>query len=229
IQFGEVGIGTAVYFSPIGPDVPVPFTIWNLTDNVKENFIVLDQDNSSDWSSGDRIYLVEGDDFSDFKPIYWMITLTAPPDTVATPTPPEIGDVAFIHTTKPYRTGDIITFKTKASSINKKRAKSELDDIAVVPDPYVATASWEPKHFHSTGRGERKIDFIHLPKKCTIRIFTVRGELVDTIEHDKPLNDGSESWDLRSKDGMDIAYGIYVFHVDAPGIGQKIGRFAVVK
>ena len=229
IQFGEVGIGTAVYFSPIGPDVPVPFTIWNLTDNVKENFIVLDQDNSSDWSSGDRIYLVEGDDFSDFKPIYWMITLTAPPDTVATPIPPEIGDVAFIHTTKPFRTGDIITFKTKASSINKKRAKSELDDIAAVPDPYVATASWEPKHFHSTGRGERKIDFIHLPKKCTIRIFTVRGELVDTIEHDKPLNDGSESWDLRSKDGMDIAYGIYVFHVDAPGIGQKIGRFAVVK
>jgi hypothetical protein len=229
IQFGDVGIDRAVYFSPIGPDVPVPFTIWNLTDSVKANFIVLDQDNSADWSSGDRIYLVNGDNFSNFKPIYWMITLTAPPDTVATPIHPESGDVAFIYTTKPFRTGDIITFKTKASSINKKRAKSELDDIAVVPDPYVAAASWESKHFYSTGRGERKIDFIHLPKKCTIRIFTVRGELVDTIEHDKPLNDGSESWDLRSKDGMDIAYGIYVFHVDAPDIGQKIGRFAVIK
>jgi hypothetical protein len=28
---------------------------------------------------------------------------------------------------------------------------------------------------------------------------------------------------------MDIAYGIYVYHVEAPGIGEKIGRFAVIK
>jgi hypothetical protein len=38
-----------------------------------------------------------------------------------------------------------------------------------------------------------------------------------------------KKWDLVSKDGMDIAYGIYVFHVDAPGIGEKIGKFAVIK
>lgn len=230
IEFGELGIDTAVFITaPKVPDCPVPFTIRNVTDNVKANFVVLDQDESGDWSSGDYIYIVKSNDPSDIKSTYWMITLTAPPDTVATPIHPEIGDMAFIHTTKPFRTGDIITFKTKAASVDKKRAKSELDDIAAVPDPYVATASWEPKHFYSTGRGERKIDFIHLPKKCTIRIFTVRGELVDTIEHDKPLDDGSESWDLRSKDGMDIAYGIYIFHVDAPGMGQKIGRFAVIK
>jgi len=229
IRFGEVGIDTAVYFSPIGPDIPVPFTIWNLTDTVKANFIVLDQDNSGDWSSGDRIYIVKGDNFNNFKPISWMITLTAPPDTVTTPIHPENGDVALIHTTKPFRTGDIISFTTKAPRVNRVKATSNLDKIAVVPDPYVATASWEPKHFYSTGRGERKIDFIHLPQKCTIRIYTIRGELVDTIEHDKPINDGSESWNLRSKDGMDIAYGMYIYHVDAPGVGQKIGKFAVIK
>ncbi|MCK4641910.1 MAG: hypothetical protein KAU06_11270, partial [Candidatus Marinimicrobia bacterium] len=232
IEFGEVGIDTAVYFAPIGPDVPVPFAIWNITDNVKANMIILDQDNSGDWSSGDNIYLVKGDDFSDFPPVYWMITLTAPPDTVATPIHPESGDVALIHTKKPFRTGDIITFKTKAPfiDIDRDRAKSVLDNIAVVPDPYVAAASWEPMHFFShTGRGERKVDFIHLPKRCTIRIFTIRGELVDTIAHDKPINDGSESWDLRSKDGMDIAYGMYIYHIDAPEVGEKIGRFAIIK
>jgi hypothetical protein len=28
---------------------------------------------------------------------------------------------------------------------------------------------------------------------------------------------------------MDIAYGVYIFHVDAPGIGEKIDRFAIIK
>jgi len=28
---------------------------------------------------------------------------------------------------------------------------------------------------------------------------------------------------------MDIAFGVYVFHIEAPGVGQKIGKFAVIK
>lgn len=229
IQFGETGIDTAVYFSPLGPDIPVPFTIRNVTDNVSANFIVLDQDGNGEWSSGDRIYIVAGDDISDYKPVYWMITITMP-DSAITPIEPESGDVALIHITKPFRAGDRITFKTKASHINEAIAKSSLDKIAVVPDPYVAAASWEAKQFYSAGaRGERKIEFIHLPQKCTIRIYTIRGELVNTIKHENSMDDGSESWNLRSKDGMDISYGIYIYHVDAPGVGQKIDRFAVIK
>jgi hypothetical protein len=79
------------------------------------------------------------------------------------------------------------------------------------------------------GRGTRKIDFIHLPAKCTIRIFTISGALVKTIEHTNQVLDGSQSWNLVSDDGMDIAYGIYIYHIDAPNIGKKIGRFAIVK
>ena len=26
-----------------------------------------------------------------------------------------------------------------------------------------------------------------------------------------------------------VAYGIYLYHVDAPGVGQHVGRFAVIK
>jgi len=99
----------------------------------------------------------------------------------------------------------------------------------VVPNPYVVTAAWEPQHVFKSGRGERKIDFIHLPAQCTIKIFTVRGYLVAAIEHDSLINDGSESWNLLSKDGMEIAYGVYIYHVDAPGIGSKIGKFGVIK
>ncbi len=124
----------------------------------------------------------------------------------------------------------MITFDTEAAEIDKVMASSSLDDIVVIPDPYVAAASWEAKQFYSAGsRGERKIDFINLPQTCTIRIYTIRGELVQKLDHYSSMDDGSESWNLRSKDGMDIAYGIYFFHVEAPGVGQKLGRFAVIK
>jgi len=52
---------------------------------------------------------------------------------------------------------------------------------------------------------------------------------VDEVQHSSSISDGQESWDLISKDGMDIAFGVYVYQVDAPGIGQKIGKFAVIK
>ncbi len=125
--------------------------------------------------------------------------------------------------------GDIFEFTTKAAMIDKQQAKSGLDQIAVVPNPYIVSATWEPKSLFSTGRGARMVEFIHLPKECTIRIYTVRGYLVDTIHHNKYIDDGSEFWDLRTKDGMEIAYGLYIFHIEAPGIGETIGKFAVVK
>ncbi len=131
-------------------------------------------------------------------------------------------------TTKPFRKGEFYEFTTKAQAMDLLNAKSELDNIAVVPNPYVGAASWE-KFSNEVGRGERKIYFIHLPHECTIRIYTISGKLVDVIEHNSTIADGQESWDLVSRDAMDIAYGVYVFHVDAPGIGEKIGRFAIVK
>ncbi|RKY55865.1 MAG: hypothetical protein DRP89_02445, partial [Candidatus Neomarinimicrobiota bacterium] len=71
--------------------------------------------------------------------------------------------------------------------------------------------------------------FFHLPKDCTIRIYTLRGFLVDTIEHHGTADNGMEAWDMLSKDGNEISYGIYLYHVDAPGVGEKVGRFAVIK
>jgi len=122
----------------------------------------------------------------------------------------------------------IKNFQTKGQAYDKTLAISDLDKIAVVPNPYVGAASWEPTS-NDVGRGERRIYFIHLPVECTIRIYTISGNLVNTITHSSSIRDGQESWDLISKDGMDIAFGLYIFHVDAPGFGQKIGKFAIIK
>jgi hypothetical protein len=37
------------------------------------------------------------------------------------------------------------------------------------------------------------------------------------------------SWDLLSKDGQDISYGVYIYHVEAPDVGETIGKFAIIK
>ena len=93
----------------------------------------------------------------------------------------------------------------------------------------MAAATWENKTIITDGRGERRIDFINLPATCTIRIYTVAGALVKTLHKDSSPLDGSLSWNLVSEDGMDVAFGLYIFHVEAPGIGDKIGKFALIK
>jgi hypothetical protein len=67
-----------------------------------------------------------------------------------------------------------------------------------------------------------------VPKTCTIRIYTLAGELVEKINHNSALDDGKAFWDLRTKDNMNIAYGLYFYHVDSPA-GTKTGKFAVIK
>ena len=172
----------------------------------------------------------------------WRINFLS--DTLEVQYPPQSGDIYHIETDKPFRTGDTFRFTVTGVQYEKNAAKSELNNIYVVPNPYVAATSWERKNPFLTGRGERRIWFVNLPERCTIRIYTVRGYLVDTIEYDgqyyhSPEYDpeteisgtpiGAAPWNLVSKDGMDIAYGIYIFHIDAPGVGEKIGKFAVIK
>ena len=82
---------------------------------------------------------------------------------------------------------------------------------------------------NSSGRGERRIDFIHLPAICTIRIYTLAGALVKTLYKDSSFDDGTLSWDLITEDGMDAAYGVYVYNIEAPNVGETIGKFALIK
>jgi hypothetical protein len=210
--------------------------IKNLTEGTDHfQFIFRDQDADKKFTSGDAIFLAFGDSlggkavtFSNLK-VGWSVTIQQ--DTAiaaALQRPPQTGDVFRFSTKKPYRTGEYVEFVTKSPSFSKAKAKGELGRIAVVPNPYVGAASWEA-YTTDVGRGPRLVQFIHLPSQCTIRIYTINGALVKTLEHNSNISDGQESWNLTTKDGMNLAYGVYIFHVDAPGIGETIGKFAVIK
>jgi hypothetical protein len=143
---------------------------------------------------------------------------------------PISGDKLLVRTLKPFSSQDVFEFSTTGWQAPVEETENVLDNIYVVPDPYVAVNSLERKQSAAlSGRGQRRIDFVNLPRQCTIRIFTVSGTLVTVIEHEGSQDDGREAWDLTTKDGLEIAYGTYFFHVAAPGIGEKLGKFAIIK
>ena len=88
----------------------------------------------------------------------------------------------------------------------------------------------EPLPSTVTGRGERVINFINLPPSSKIHIYTSSGNHVTTIEHNGTIQNGTVSWDLRTKEGLDVAFGVYFYVVEADGISEKkFGKLALIK
>jgi hypothetical protein len=107
-------------------------------------------------------------------------------------------------------------------------ARPRGDQAWVVPNPYRGSAPWDRPPVPGDPFG-RHLDFMGLPKaSCTIRIYTVAGDLVAQIDHDGSNGDGQTSWDLISRNGQDVESGIYLFTVDS-SLGHQIGRFVVIR
>ena len=140
---------------------------------------------------------------------------------------PAVGNEYYAYTLRPFDKMDRYSFIVQGADWNVSTSGTELSDIRVVPNPYIASAVWEEAPI-SGNRGARKIQFIHLPPRCTVRVYTVRGELVQTLYHDEEVWDGSLDWNLKSKEGLDVATGMYFYHVDSPA-GEHRGKFALIK
>ncbi len=137
--------------------------------------------------------------------------------------PVQAGDVWKINTLKPFLNDDVFSFTTTA--LGDLKNNYSLENIKVVPNPFYLRASWDVNRF------EKHVNFTHLPKKCTIRIFTVSGILINTIEHNEDNGDqaGYHSWNMRNEENLDVASGLYIFQVKDEKTGEeKIGKFAVV-
>jgi hypothetical protein len=149
---------------------------------------------------------------------------------------PTVGDTLYFSTYKPFTSYDIYEFRMDSSAntrrYDKNQAKLDLDKIKVVPNPYVVSSGFEPPLTSSSNQQQRELHFTNMPIPSTLRIFTVSGVLVREIrieENDQRVHDGTYVWNMLTKDNLEISYGVYLFHVKAPGVGEKIGKFAVIK
>lgn len=214
--------------SIIGPSskIPLNFKVTNITrdDTVKAD--IKDNNKNKEFDLGDEIYIIEG--VGAAQKVTWNIGYY-PPISIPYIVHPSPGDQFLVSTNRPYYEGDYFTFSTVGSKVDNEVAKNTLDKIGVVPNPYISANAWEKRNLNQTGRGERRIDFVNLPAQCEVRIYTLTGALIKTLYKDSSPTDGAVSWNLVTDDGMDIAYGVYVYHVTAKDIGEKIGKFAIIK
>ncbi len=127
------------------------------------------------------------------------------------------------------------------------KATSDMDNIYVVPNPYIGQSKFDGKRSNDEkGDKSRRIWFVNLPSDCTIKIFTLAGDLVDKVEHNGAYNEdiitiskaaasgltasGMATWDLLSMNNQIIAPGIYLFSVKDNKSGDiKVGKFVIIK
>ena len=112
-------------------------------------------------------------------------------------------------------------------SENKAYAKlytKDMDKIVVVPNPYYGFSTLD----RSTA--DKFITFRHLPLECTIKIYTLSGDLIRTLTKttgSSPASSSTLEWNLQNQDKVPVATGIYIALIDAPGIGQKVLKIVV--
>jgi hypothetical protein len=122
----------------------------------------------------------------------------------------------------------------RSAPANAVAGPVESFDVYAVPNPYVFG---DPQRsFGQTGvLGERTIEFRNLPERATIRIYTVSGDLVRTLQHgpDSRGNlSGTIAWDQKSESGLIVAPGLYIFHVtsDTEHVdGRLTGKLMIIR
>lgn len=122
--------------------------------------------------------------------------------------------------------GAKVRFKISESKVTNI-TDSYLDQIMVVPNPYIVTHQGVKSPYDS------KLYFTKLPNKCTIDIYTVTGDLVQSISHDianaENSNEASvEVWNLLTKNGQRAQSQTLVAIISTPDGSQTVKTFSIV-
>ncbi|MCK4822011.1 hypothetical protein KA005_39980, partial [bacterium] len=249
--------GSFFGFTPWRSDDPkaadkVPFEIWNAgrtdsdADDVRLTIKTIDAyasnlddslhvDQDGKWSQ-----LTEGPNAGDWEPIIAYFT----DSTYSEPLPessglildvsrfklgkiiirgdlPEEGTVIGVNAWKPWSAEDVYSaIAVQPDRQDYDAAQANKDKISVFPNPYFGANSLERDKY------QRFVRFTNLPTQATVRIFTLAGVYIQLLEK----NDDTQwlDWDLRNRDGLPVASGLYIAHIRMPNVGDKILKIAVI-
>ena len=143
---------------------------------------------------------------------------------------PKSDDIFRVKFSRPFWKDDFMVFTVNTyEGINADSLSLTMDEIRVVPNPYVATNVMEPAVSNQFLNQRRRLMFTNVPAKAVIKIFTISGILIREIKINNSPERGIIHWDMLTKEGLEIAAGMYLYHVEAETGEQKIGKFAVIK
>ncbi|MBW7995461.1 MAG: hypothetical protein FVQ81_02595 [Candidatus Glassbacteria bacterium] len=156
-------------------------------------------------------------------------------------------DNTFIQGADVLMPGDKWKFTIKPMTFDPNDA--DLSKVMVVPNPYMASSALD------LSPDQRRIEFVNLPARCTIRIYSLGGHLVNVLNHiganrhgwgnyddfDRlsiagdpreftgwDNHGGTEAWNLRNRFGQTVASGLYFFHVTDERGETHTGKFYVI-
>jgi hypothetical protein len=109
-------------------------------------------------------------------------------------------------------------------------------NVIVYPNPYRINAGYARVGYENRDRARssewaREIHFANLPSECTIRIYTLTGDLVQQLDHYAPEGSpGSqhEVWNMVSRNTQAIVTGIYIWSVTSD-MGEQMGKLVIIK
>jgi len=126
-------------------------------------------------------------------------------------------------------------------------ARKNMDDIYGGPYPYLGLSNFDGRRENDDkGDKSKRIWFVNLPENCTIRIYTLAGDLVDKIEHNGAYREdvitvskaarngiaasGMHAWDILSMHNQIVVSGLYLFSVEDHESGDiKVGKFVIIR
>jgi hypothetical protein len=209
---------------------PFPKGFIDFLDGGSREFIVCDSDYDETGryaaGVGDSLFKAEAFmvfDLTTINPVEIGLPVATPKDSLNLANPLEI------RVTPHYPNSDADEFRFDTQFLNPTLTSAErkdlLDKIKVVPNPYFAYSIYE------TSYDTPVLKFTHLDEEVTIRIFNLAGQLVQTLtEQDKDYIEANEiKWDMRNHAGLKIASGMYIAHIEVPGVGAKVLKFAVIQ
>jgi hypothetical protein len=146
-----------------------------------------------------------------FGSYVWLKTQNGPDSAIA----PSVGDEFTILLFKPFNEKVVYTFSTTAGTF-AKTTEEDLKKVKVVPNPFFVTSAIDDR-----------IMFRNLPNQCDIIIYTVAGDKVKSLYHKD--NSSIEYWNLKNDEGLEVAYGLYVYVVKTNNGEKHIGKFSVIR
>ncbi len=153
----------------------------------------------------------------------------------------------FNQIAEPIFPGDKWKIVLNPYSMNPEDA--DLSKIMVVPNPYMASSALD------LSPSQRRLEFVNLPARCTIRIYSLGGHLVNVLNHiganrfgwgnykdwdrlsstGEPReftgwdnHGGTEAWNLQNRFGQTVASGLYFYHVTDERGETHTGKFYVI-
>jgi len=126
----------------------------------------------------------------------------------------------------------IFSIKDKeAIALTPATTNSALDMINVVPNPYYGYSQYENTQFQNI------IKITNLPAKCKVTIYSLDGQFIKQYTRDEVGESNayrsnapiatkqitpSLEWDLKNSKGIPISSGVYLIHINAEGLGERV-------